>query len=238
MTIRRAAIELEQIEGIEFLECQALAQYTTFNIGGPADLMVTAHTYAALVRSLRILSAEEVSWVVLGRGSNVLASEAGYRGCVIRLGREFSRIKIDGPLITAGAAVPLGKLVNLSMTKELAGLERCVGIPGTLGGAVTMNAGSRHNWIGAVVRDVVTYRPGVGMRRYQGSDLEWGYRWCSLPFNEIILEATLELTPSTKRTIAAEMSSHMIHRKASQPLGAKSCGPVFINPDGDRKSVV
>lgn len=231
MTIRRAARALEQVEGIELLEGQALAQYTTFRIGGPVDLLVTAHTYAALVHALRILAAEEVSWVVLGRGSNVLASDAGYRGCVIRLGREFTRIKVDATLITAGAAVQLGKLVNLSLSKELAGLECCTGIPGTVGGAVTMNAGSRHNWVGAVVRDVVTYLPGTGMRRHQGSDIEWGYRWSSLPGNEIILEATFELRPSARRTIAAEMNSQQIHRKTSQPLGAYCCGSVFMNPD-------
>lgn len=231
MTIRKAGIALAQVEGVELIEDAALSQYTTYRIGGPVDLLVTAQTYVGLVRTIRILSEEEVPWVVLGRGSNVLASDSGYRGCVIRLGREFSHTHVDGCMITVGAAVQLGKLVNVALRKELSGLECCVGIPGTVGGAVSMDAGGRSNWIGSVVRDVVTYRPGVGMRRYQGTDIEWGYRWCSIPAHEIILEVTFELTPSNNRSIANEMSALMIKRKAAQPLGAYCCGSVFMNPD-------
>jgi UDP-N-acetylmuramate dehydrogenase len=195
--------------------------------------VVTADTYAGLVRTVRVLTEQGVPWVVLGRGSNVLAADAGYRGCVVRLGREFSRISVDGCMLTSGAAVLLPKLVNESLSRELSGLESCAGIPGTVGGAVSMDAGSRHQWIGRVVRDVVTFKPGVGMRRHLGSEVEWGYRWCSIPADEIILEATFELTPSTKQAVAAEMNRRMARRRATQPIGKPCCGSVFKNP-GDR----
>ena len=233
MSIRKAWMALQAQEGTEVIENAPLSQCTTYRIGGPADLLVTAHTYAALVGALRTLSKEEVPWVVLGKGSNILASDEGYRGCVIRLGREFSRISVDGDVITSGSAVMLPKLVNETLSRELSGLECCAGIPGTVGGAISMDAGSRHQWIGRVVRDVVTYRPGAGMVRHLGSDIEWGYRWCSIPRDEIILEATMQLTPSTKQAVADEMNRRMARRRATQPIGKPCCGSVFKNP-GDR----
>ena len=233
MSVLNALRTLSATEGVEASDDMTLAQCTTYRIGGPADLVVTAHTYAGLVRIVRVLAEQGVPWVVLGRGSNVLAADAGYRGCVIRLGSEFSRISADGSLLTAGAAVLLPKLVNESLSRELSGLESCAGIPGTVGGAVSMDAGSRHEWIGRVVRDVVTFKPGSGMRRYLGSEVEWGYRWCSIPGDEVILEATFELVPSNKQAVAAEMNRRMARRRATQPIGKPCCGSVFKNP-GDR----
>lgn len=233
MSILRAQGALEQIEGLELVADAPLAQATTYRIGGPAALMATAHTYAALTACLRALRDEGVPWVVLGRGSNILASDAGYRGCVIKLGKEFSRLSVDGNVICAGAGVLLTRLVNDTLSHELSGLECCTGIPGTVGGALSMDAGSRHSWIGRVVRDVVTLRPGKGMVRRMGHEIEWGYRYCSIPSNEIILEATLELVPSTKQAVAAEMNRRLARRRASQPIGKPCCGSVFKNP-GDR----
>lgn len=233
MSVLRAQRALAQQPGLELAQDAPLSQATTYRIGGPAALMATAHSYAALMGCLRVLMAEEVPWVVLGRGSNVLASDAGYKGCVIRLGKEFSRLTVDGNVICAGGAVLLTRLVNETLSHELSGLESCAGIPGTVGGAISMDAGSRHAWIGRVVRDVVTLRPGEGMVRHLGHEIEWGYRHCSIPASEIILEATFELTPSDKQTIAAEMNRRMARRRATQPIGKPCCGSVFKNP-GDR----
>ena len=233
MSVLRAQRELSQLEGVQVASDAALASCTTYRIGGPADLLVTADTYAGLVAALRVLSAEGVPWVVLGRGSNVLASDDGYRGCVVRLGREFGRLSVQDNVISSGAAVLLSRLVNESLTRELSGLECCAGIPGTVGGAISMDAGSRHEWVGRAVRDVVTYRPGAGMRRYLSCEIEWGYRWCSIPSDEIILEATFELVPSSKQAVASEMNRRLARRRATQPVGLPSCGSVFKNP-GDR----
>lgn len=210
-----------------------LARHTTYRIGGPAALMVTANTYHSLRRTLEVLAREGVDWVVLGRGSNVLAADEGYRGCVVRLGREFSRMSVEGSAITAGAAVTMPNLVRETLSRSLTGLEFCVGIPGTVGGAIAMDAGTRHEWIGQVVRDVVTLRPGEGMRRYAASEVEWGYRYTSLPHDEIVLEATLDLEPGDKALIGQEMDARLARRSRHQPLGKPSCGSVFKNP-GDR----
>ena len=233
MSVLRAYKRLGQTEGVEVTAEASLAQCTTYRIGGPADLLVTANSYAGLLRTIRLLQEEGVPWVILGRGSNVLAADGGYRGCVVRLGREFQRMSVDGNSITAGAGVLLPQLVNESLSKQLSGLECCAGIPGTVGGAVSMDAGSRHHWIGRVIRDVVTLQPGRGMVRHDGAQIEWGYRWCSIPSDQIILEATFDLIPSDKQTIAAEMNRRMARRRASQPIGKPCCGSVFKNP-GDR----
>ena len=96
-----------------------------------------------------------------------------------------------------------------------------------------MDAGSRHTWIGRAVRDVVTLNVKEGMRRYRGNEIEWGYRYTSIPSNEIILEATFELAPSTRNAIANEMNRRIARRRASQPMSRRTCGSVFKNP-GDR----
>jgi UDP-N-acetylmuramate dehydrogenase len=215
---------------------ERLSMRTTFHIGGPAALYATVHSYPALRRVIERLGAEDVPWVVLGRGSNILAADAGYRGCVIRLGREFSKVSFgkDGT-VSAGAGATLSRLVTETLAHSLSGLEFCVGIPGTVGGAVSMDAGTRHEWIGPLVSDLVTYKPGEGLRRYQGSEVEWGYRWTSLPGDEIILEANLALRPGDKAQIGEEMDRRLSRRRTRQPLGSPSCGSVFRNP-GDRSA--
>lgn len=215
----------------EVLRGERLSRRTTLRVGGPASLFVTAHDYAALRRTIEVLDRERVEWVVLGRGSNVLASDEGFDGCVVKLGREFSRVSVgEGGLVSAGAGAPLSSLVSQTLKKGLSGLECCVGIPGSVGGAVSMDAGSRHEWIGSRVSDVVTLRPGVGLRRYEGSEVEWGYRWCSLPAGEVILEASLRLDPSTREEVSAEMERRLASRRSTQPMGQPSCGSVFKNP--------
>ncbi len=215
----------------EVLRGERLSRRTTLRVGGPASLFVTAHDYAALRRTIEVLDRERVEWVVLGRGSNVLASDEGFDGCVVKLGREFSRVSVgEGGLVSAGAGAPLSSLVSQTLKEGLSGLECCVGIPGSVGGAVSMDAGSRHEWIGSRVSDVVTLRPGVGLRRYEGSEVEWGYRWCSLPAGEVILEASLRLDPSTREEVSAEMERRLASRRSTQPMGQPSCGSVFKNP--------
>ncbi|EHF01426.1 UDP-N-acetylenolpyruvoylglucosamine reductase [Olsenella sp. oral taxon 809 str. F0356] len=231
MSVFNAYMALSGAVDAEVLRGERLSRRTTLRVGGPASLFVTAHDYAALRRTIEVLDRERVEWVVLGRGSNVLASDEGFDGCVVKLGREFSRVSVgEGGLVSAGAGAPLSSLVSQTLKEGLSGLECCVGIPGSVGGAVSMDAGSRHEWIGSRVSDVVTLRPGVGLRRYEGSEVEWGYRWCSLPAGEVILEASLRLDPSTREEVSAEMERRLASRRSTQPMGQPSCGSVFKNP--------
>lgn len=210
---------------------ERMSRHTSYRIGGPAALFVSAHSYPALVRTIQVLTSEGVSWVILGKGTNLLVSDAGYDGCVIVLDDEFSRTSLgEGGLLTVGAGAALSRVVSEASKAGLSGLEPCVGIPGTVGGAVSMNAGTRREWIGSVVRDVVVLRPGAGLHRYEASEIEWGYRSTSLPPTEIVLEATLGLTQSTRAAVSADMEERLRRRRETQPLGVPSCGSVFRNP--------
>ena len=225
MSVFNAYMELSGKIDAEVIRREKLSHRTTYRIGGPAALFVIPRTYQALMRTFEVLGTEGVPWVVLGRGSNVLVADEGYDGCVVKLGREFSRIEVtDDCRVTAGAGALLNTLISQAQQAGLSGLEILTGVPGTVGGAVSMNAGMRDEWIGSCVESVVTVKPREGMRRYQGTDIEWGYRWCSLPPGEVILEATLRLAPGDRDKIASEMESRLARRRLRQPMGLPSCG--------------
>lgn len=209
-----------------------LARLTSLHVGGEAALLARAHSLHALIRILEVLEKEQVPWAVLGKGTSVLASDAGYRGCVLTLGREFSRVTVDEAAgrLSAGAAVPLSKAVNAAYMSGLSGLEAQVGIPGTVGGALALNAGDRHRWIGEAVESVVCLDPGRGLVRYTADQIEWGYRRCSLPPTQIALEATFLLEPDEKPRIAERANKGLAHRRRTQPTGVLTCGAVFLNP--------
>ena len=230
MSVFNAYMQLSGAIDADVYRDEALSRRTTLRIGGPADLLVVAHTYAALSRTLDVLAREQGPWTVLGKGSNMLCSDRGYRGCVICLGREFSRLTVEGESIVSGGAVLTSKLVNLALKSSLAGLECCTGIPGTVGGAVAMNAGSRDQWIGSSVRDVVVARPGKGLVRLAASDISWEYRHASFQRGDIILEATFDLVADEHAKIARRMEALLKRRKLTQPIGLPTCGSVFKNP--------
>lgn len=234
MSLFNAYVALSGAVDGEVLREERMSRHTSWRIGGPAALFVRADTTTALTRTIDVLSREGVEWVILGKGSNVLVSDEGYRGCVITLGRDFSRISADtgDGVVSAGAGVVLARLVGEVLKRSLAGLECCVGIPGCVGGAISMNAGTARDWIGTVVHDVVTLRPGYGLVRYNASEIEWGYRHTSIPTNEIILEATLTLTPSERESVSREMDKRLQARRRTQPMGKPSCGSIFRNPPG------
>ncbi|WP_270405873.1 UDP-N-acetylmuramate dehydrogenase [Candidatus Collinsella stercoripullorum] len=234
MGLFNAVMSLSGAIDTDVIEDERLARHTSYRIGGRASLYLACHSYHALRRAVEVLTREQVPWVILGKGSNLLVSDAGYDGAVITLGREFQRSVLaeDGRTITVGAGVILARLVNDAMTRGLSGLEFAVGIPGTLGGAVSMNAGTRDTWIGSLVEHVVTYRPGEGMRHYDHDDVYWAYRETGIPRNEIILEATLRLEPGEKADIRAAMERYLVRRRRTQPVGSACCGSVFRNPPG------
>ena len=240
MSVLNAYMALSGAVDADVRRDERLSRRTFYRIGGAAALYVAAHSYEALSRTLAVLAAERVEWVILGKGSNLLVSDEGYRGCVITLDGEFARHSFaeDGAL-TAGAGSTLSRLVNDALKAGLTGLEPLVGIPGTFGGALSMDAGTRREWVGPLVRDLVVLRPGEGMHRYGGGEIAWGYRSTSLPTSEIILEATLSLEPGDPRAIAEDMDARLRRRREAQPLAVPSCGSVFRNPpDGSAGALI
>ena len=234
MGLFNAVMSLSGAIDTDVIEDERLARHTSYRIGGRASLYLACHSYHALRRAVEVLTREQVPWVILGKGSNLLVSDAGYDGAVITLGREFQRSVLaeDGCTLTVGAGVILARLVNDALSRGLSGLEFAVGIPGTVGGAVSMNAGTRDTWIGSLIEDVVTYKPGSGIRHYAHDDVYWAYRESGIPRDEIILEVTLKLKPGDKSEIRALMEQSLQRRRRTQPIGSASCGSVFRNPPG------
>jgi len=212
---------------------EPLARHTTYRIGGPAALFVECATVADLSTATAILAAENIEWTVLGKGSNVLASDEGYTGAVIVLGRDFKRHSVDGDHLRTGAGVILAAVVQDAFKLGLSGLEFAVGVPGTVGGALAMNAGSRDEWIGSIVESVTVFKPGVGLVGVRGPEIAWEYRRSDLPARGIIVEAVLRVTGSDQVGIRRSMEASLRRRKRSQPLNMPSAGSVFVNPDGD-----
>jgi UDP-N-acetylmuramate dehydrogenase len=212
---------------------EPLARHTSYRIGGPAALFVECATVSDLSTATDILTDEGVEWTVLGKGSNVLASDGGYEGAVVVLGRDFKRHSLQDGHLKSGAGVLLAALVQDAFKSGLSGLEFAVGIPGTVGGAVAMNAGTRDEGIGAKVESVTLFVPGQGLVGVRGPEVAWGYRRSDLPSRGVIVEAVLRVTESDEVGIRRAMEASLRRRKRTQPLGVPSAGSVFVNPEGD-----
>jgi UDP-N-acetylmuramate dehydrogenase len=212
---------------------EPMRKHTTFRIGGPAAYFVTCDTLSDLTISIRLLDEACIEWIVLGRGSNVLVSDSGWPGAVIVLGRDFRKHTVEDEHLQAGAGAVLGALVQEAYSRGLSGLEFAVGIPGTLGGALAMNAGSRERWIGSVVESVSLFVPGEGLCAIRGPEIVWGYRHSGLTERGIIVEAVLRVQQTDSDSIRYSMDGSLRRRKLSQPIGAASAGSVFVNPEGD-----
>jgi len=211
---------------------ELMARHTTFRIGGPAALFVEADTVGDLKLTLEACGEYGVEWTAVGKGSNLLVSDGGYGGVVLVLGKDFKRHHVDGSRIESGAGVVLGHVVRDAYSLGLSGLEFAVGVPGTVGGAVAMNAGSRTDWIGSVVESVTVYESGNGLVRLSQSEIDWGYRRTDLTKRGVIVECVLRLQSGDKARIRRTMDMNLKNRKSSQPLSLPSAGSVFRNPEG------
>ncbi len=212
---------------------EPMTRHTTYRIGGPVALLVECATVADLASATSILAEEDVDWRVLGKGSNVLVSDDGYDGAVLTLGRDFKRHSLDGDHLRSGAGVILGAAVRDAFSEGRTGLEFAVGIPGTVGGALAMNAGSREEWIGSIVESVTLFVPGDGLVGVRGPEIDWGYRTSGLQSRGIIVETVLRLVEGDADLIRRSMEASLRRRKRTQPLSMPSAGSVFVNPEGD-----
>ncbi len=205
-----------------------------YRIGGPARFYVQVASVRALKRLVTVCEESRVPWVAIGRGSNLLVADEGYPGVVITLGRDFRicRYDEDAHSFCVGAGVPLSSVVQEAFRRSLAGFEFAVGTPGTVGGALRMNAGSRDEWIGSRVVSVTTLSPGKGLVRRDGDQIAWGYRSSSFASDEVIVECELSVEPADPFFIRGKMEASHARRKKTQPLSLPSCGSVFRNPEG------
>ncbi len=210
-----------------------MARHTTWGIGGPADLLCVLDTVHDVKLAVQVLSEEDVPWVVVGKGSNLLVSDGGYPGAVLLLGREFRRHTFENGTMRAGAATVLAHIVQDAFSTGVSGLAWAVGIPGTLGGALAMNAGTSEGCVGTIVETVTLFSPGSGLTLVHGRDVAWEYRRSGLAGRGIILEATLKVGHGDPVRTRLEMERALKVRKSTQPVSARSAGSVFTNPPGD-----
>jgi UDP-N-acetylmuramate dehydrogenase len=209
-----------------------LKEFTWFNLGGSADYLIRPKTVQDLQEVLRRCEENGLPVRVLGLGSNLLISEEGVRGAVIRLENpEFCKTQLDDGTLTAGAGVNLGKLVLDTVRQGLGGLESLAGIPGTIGGAVKMNAGGRFGDIGSVIRSVTLMDKSGNVFEKSKPELVFDYRWVNITAR-VILAATIDLTQSDPDTLLQTVKEVWIYKKNSQPLHTHNAGCVFKNPPG------
>ena len=214
---------------------EPLAPYTTWRIGGPAEILAVPKDRDDLLLAVRWARENGVPWRILGNGSNLLVPDAGVRGIVLHLRKVLDEVVWNGARVRAGAGVLLPVLANLAARRGLAGLEFGAGIPGTLGGALVMNAGW-HQWeIGPAVEEV-TWLPPQGEVQTLPRDA-CGFRYRGSSFRDrggIVLEATMGLTPDDDPgALLARVEGFAESRKVNQPTELPSCGSVFLKPEGD-----
>ena len=212
---------------------EPLARHTTYRIGGPARFLCEPADREDLKLLLKILKRHTIPFFVLGAGSNVLAPDEGVSRAVIRLNAPaFKNITFLRSTVEAGAGVYLGQLIGSCARQGLGGLEFLAGIPGTLGGALVMNAGSRApgRSISSVVKEVTVMTGSGQIRRLKKPDIDFGYRRSGLS-GCIILSARLKLVASDRRRIMEDVKKHITERRLRQDW-RPSCGCVFKNPMG------
>src|SRR6266540_834885 len=213
----------------------SLAPYTSARIGGPADILITAESADELARIIKLLQKQEIDYLILGGGSNVLVSDKGVRGVVVLNRAKGVRFHNgDEPSVTVESGVVFSNLANRCASKGFAGLEWAATVPGTIGGAVYGNAGA---FGGDMAGNLITAEllTEDGREKFTAEQLEYGYRTSTLKRGEldaIVLAAELRLTNSTKEEATVKIEQFSAHRKATQPPGA-SMGSMFKNPNGD-----
>lgn len=223
----------DEFEGEVRLD-EPMSRHTTYRIGGPARAFVEVYSIAALRTIIELCKKEGLEWCAVGKGSNLLVSDEGYKGVALALSGDFRKWHFDDETrrVVVGAGTILSRLVQEVFHRGYSGMEFAVGTPGTVGGALRMNAGTKDDWIGSRVVSVTTLRPNEGLVRYVKGDIEWGYRSTSFDPEEIIVEVELQLEPSLSGAVHERMSNLLAKRKESQPLNYPSCGSVFRNPEG------
>jgi UDP-N-acetylmuramate dehydrogenase len=229
LSIKKA---MPQLRG-RLLANQPLAELTWFRVGGPAQLLFMPEDEADLVYFLRNLSAD-MAVTVLGLGSNLIVRDGGIAGAVIRLGRGFGDIAVEGTRLRAGAAAPDVKVARAAQEVGLAGLSFMRGIPGGVGGALRMNGGA----YGRETKDALVEARAVDregrIHVLSNADMHYAYRHCGLPEDYIFTQAVFAGERGDPAAIAAEMDKITESREATQPIKSRTGGSTFKNPPGHK----
>jgi UDP-N-acetylmuramate dehydrogenase len=233
MTQARLVTLLRSALGERALADEPLARHASFRIGGPADVLAMPDTVAELALVVRAAAECGSRLTILGGGSNVLVGDLGIRGVVVKLGRGFRRVEWGGAGARAGAAVQLARLARAAVTRGLAGLEHAEGIPGTVGGALFMNAGAYGGEMAGAVEAVEGLTRDGQPISFAREALAFGYRRAGLPLGVIVTAVRFALRREDAVALNGRMDGVRARRTASQPQGKASAGSIFKNPSRD-----
>ena len=216
----------------QWKEQEPMKLHTTFRVGGPADLLVTPDL-VQLPSVIKLCKLHQMPYTVIGNGSNLLVGDKGIRGVVIVCGKPAEEISFDGAHMTVGAGTMLAKAANAAAEHSLTGMEFAAGIPGSIGGAVTMNAGAYGGEMKDILESVKVIDPEGMMHTLSVEELDLSYRHsCIMEKGGIVVEATIKLEKKPEEEIRAQMADLRNRRVEKQPLEYPSAGSTFKRPEG------
>ena len=227
--------------GVELLENVPLSEHTTFRIGGTADFWAEINSSSAISALVRLCRENAYPYFVLGRGSNILASDAGYRGIILHLGNQFANIGCkDAHTMTCEAGATLVKAAKTAEEFSQTGMEGLSGIPGTIGGALYRNAGAYGYEMSQIVSSCTYMDENGEIKQLRASDLALSYRqsWFTLHPGNVILTVTVKLQDGDKAEISEKMRDFLKRRNDKQPLDFPSAGSTFKRPEGNYASAL
>lgn len=227
------AEDLKAVLGSEnVLINEPMYKHTTFRIGGNADYFVTPTTEEQILNALKYVEENNISYYIVGNGSNLLVRDKGFRGVIIQLYKSFSDIEVKDNIIRAKAGALLSNVAKTALNNSLTGMECLSGIPGTIGGAVCMNAGA----YGGEMKDIVVETKVINKGRIEiidNASSDFGYRTSRIMTeNMLVLETVLRLEKGNKEEIDAQMKDLMLQRNSKQPVELPSAGSTFKRPEG------
>lgn len=232
MALKHATIErLKQHVGGVHAPNEPLAPRTSIRVGGPADLLIQPRDAGALVQALAILADDDSPWAVLGGGADTLVGDRGVREVVFRLPDQPEELEQgrEGITVTVAAGTPINKLIRTMKRNKATGAEFLAGVPGTIGGAVAMNAGTRHGWMQYVLKKVELATP-QGLIWKNADELHFEYRATRLPPLSVITRATCFLPFGDAEKSEQKMAEDLAYRRQTQPLNLPNFGSSFVNP--------
>lgn len=221
----------------EILFNEPLKKYTNFGLGGPCDILVMPSNEDELKNLLAFNYKNNIESTVIGNGSNIIITDKGIRGCVIYLAENYDHIVVNGNEIKVLAGTALSKCAKISFKHSLTGMEEISGIPGTIGGAVSMNAGAYNKEIEDIVKEVTLINKKGEILKYSKDEMDFSYRH-SIVFDEnlVISSAVLELEYGDYDKIIEKYNDYSYKRRSKQPLDKKSAGSTFKRPEGSYAS--
>jgi UDP-N-acetylmuramate dehydrogenase len=224
--------ELEKLNIGKVKQNELLAHHTTIKIGGPADLFIEPSSVENLIKTMEFIKKHKINWRAIGRGSNLLVSDKGIDGAVVKLGSGINHLEVNGTEITVGGGYSLVSLSTLISRKGLSGLEFASGIPGSVGGAVYMNAGAHGSDISKILTKAhILFEDGT-MEWLSIEEMGFSYRTSVLQKERpgIVVEAVFQLEEGDKSSIVAQMQKNKDYRKETQPWNYPCAGSIFRNP--------